>query len=247
MTFWRLLLAAVLLCPGLASAARLRVCTDVLPHPPHLMPDGGGHVGLLVAQAAREAGFDLEFYAAPLTRCRAELELNLVHGFPMAPYMPEVLNFVQYPMRNGAPDSTRATLHARVMLYRRTGSNVTWDGKVLGGIKGKVLVQAEGIAMIAALRAAGASVDKSGRSLPINLAKLMAGRADLAAGMELEGEHLLEQPEWKGRIEALPLPLFEQFYFMVVSKPYYAQNGAAVDAMWDAIARLNEAAKTQKK
>ena len=68
MTFWRLLLAAVLLCPGLAVAARLRVCTDVLPHPPHLMPDGGGHIGLLVAQAARVAGFDLEFYAAPTWR-----------------------------------------------------------------------------------------------------------------------------------------------------------------------------------
>lgn len=244
---WRPLLAAVGLFPGLAMAAKLRVCTDVHPHPPHLMPDGGGNVGRLVAQAAREAGLQLEFYAAPLARCRAEIRINLVHGFPMAPYMPEVLPFVQYPMRDGVPDAARATMRTRVMLYRRSGSPATWNGRRVAGLQGKVLVAADGIAMIDALRAAGAPIDQSGRSLAINLAKIMAGRAGVAAGFEQEGAGLLALPAFAGKIETLPLPLFEQSYFLVVSKTYYAQNGAAVETMWDAVGRLNQSAKTQKK
>ena len=247
MSTWRLSLAAVLFCPGLAMAAKLRVCTDVHPHPPHLMPDGGGSAGRLVAAAAREAGIELEFYAAPLARCRAEVKLNLVHGYPMTPYMPAVLPYVQYPMRDGLPDAARATMRARAMLYRRSGSGVTWDGRRMQGLQGKVLVAADNIAIIEALRKAGAPMDDNGRSLAINLAKIMAGRADAVAGFEQEGARLLALPAFKGKIEVLPLPLFEQSYFMVVSKTYYAHNRVAVDAMWDAIARLNESAKTQKK
>ena len=104
-----------------------------------------------------------------------------------------------------------------------------------------------GYAQLAGIGLRMAEMSRENEQLMGRLTHLSTTDALTGAVNRRHGEHLLEQPEWKGRIEALPLPLFEQFYFMVVSKPYYAQNGAAVDAMWDAIARLNEAAKTQKK
>ena len=242
-----LLLAAVLLAPGLALAAKLRVCTDVHPHPPFLMPDGGGSAGRLVAAGARAAGFDLEFYPVPLARCRAEAEVNVVHGFPMTPYIPSVLPFVRYPMRDGVPDPARATMRARIMLYQRVGGPVTWNGTRGGGLVRPVLVPSGSLAMIDVLRKVGAPMDEQGRSLQANLSKLLAGRGDAAVGVWDEGVQLLTLPEFAGKIEMLPLPVFEQAYFLVVTKAYYAEHGPKVEQMWNTIGRLNQPAKAARK
>jgi polar amino acid transport system substrate-binding protein len=235
-----LLFLAASLCPALVLAAKLRVCTDVHPHPPFLMPDGSGSAGRLVAAGARAAGFDLEFYAVPLARCRAEAEINVVHGFPMTPYIPDVLPYARYPMRNGRPDPARATMRARIMLYQRVGGPVTWNGRQVGGLERPVLVPSGSLAMIDVLRKIGAPMDEQGRSLHANLSKLMAGRGDAAVGVWDEGVHLLTLPEFAGKIEMLPLPVFEQSYFLVVTKAYYAEHGPAVEAMWNTIGRLNQ-------
>lgn len=235
-----LLIAAVLLCPGLALAAKLRVCTDVHPHPPFLMPDGSGSAGRLVAAGAREAGFDLEFYAVPLARCRAEAEVNVVHGFPMTPYIPNVLPYARYPMRNGLPDVNRATMRARIMLYQRSGGPVTWNGRKVKGLVRPVLVPSGSLAMIDVLRKIGAPMDEQGRSLQANLSKLVAGRGDAAVGVWDEGAHLLTLPEFAGKIDMLPLPLHEQAYFLVVTKAFYAEHGPAVEVMWNVIGRENQ-------
>ena len=242
-----LLLASLLLAPGIGLAAKLRVCTDVHPHPPFLMPDGGGSAGQLVAAGARDAGFDLEFYAVPLARCRAEAEVNVVHGFPMTPYIPNVLPFARYPMRNGEPDATRATMRARIMMYQRAGGPVTWNGKQIGGLVRPVLVPSGSLAMIDVLRKLGAPMDEQGRSLQANLSKLLAGRGDAAVGVWDEGVHLMTLPEFAGKIEMLPLPVFEQPYFLVVTKAYYAEHGPKVEQMWNTIGRLNQPSMTARK
>jgi hypothetical protein len=243
----RLLLAAVLCCPALASAAKLRLCVDVHPHPPYITPDGGGSAGRMIAMAAREAGFQLEIYNASIARCRAEIALNMAHAFPTTPYIPELQQIVDFPMRDGAADPARATMHARILLYRRTGTAITWDGVRLGGLARPVLVPTGSMLIPPFLKALGAPMDQNGQSMAINFVKLMAGRSDSLAGLEEEGERLLRDPRFAGKIEALPLPLFEQTYYLAVAKAYRADHGPEVEAMWDAIGRLNQAAKTQKK
>ena len=247
MSPFSLLFASLLLCPGLVIAAKLRVCTDVHPHAPYLMPDGSGSAGRLVTAGAHAAGFDLEFYAVPLARCRAEAEVNVVHGFPMAPYIPDMLPYARYPMRNGKPDAARATMRARIMLYQRSGGPVTWDGRQVRGLKRPVLVPSGSLAMIDVLRKLGAPMDEQGRSLHANLSKLMAGRGDAAVGVWDEGVHLLTLPEFAGKVEMLPIPMFEQPYFLAVTKAYYAQHGPKVEVMWNTIGRLNQPTKPSRK
>ncbi|WP_426104158.1 hypothetical protein [Massilia sp. TSP1-1-2] len=240
MSPFSLFFTIVLLCPGLCLAAKLRVCTDVHPHAPYLLPDGGGSVGKLVEAGARAAGFELEFYAVPLARCRAEAEVNVVHAFPMTPYIPNVLPYARYPMRHGVPDAARATMRARIMLYQRSGGPVTWNGRRVGGLVRPVLVPSGSLAMIDVLRKIGAPMDEQGRSLHANLSKLLAGRGDAAVGVWDEGERLLALPEFAGKIEMLALPVYEQAYFLVVTKAFYAEHGPAVETMWDTIGRLNQ-------
>jgi len=241
------LFLAVLFAPVAVQAAEMRMCVDAYPHPPYLTPSGGGAVGTLVHQAARRSGMKLSTYAAPVARCRAEIERGLAHAYPLAPYAPGELPFVQYPMRAGAPDAARATVHARVMLFRPTGGAVQWDGHVISGVASKVLLPYGSTLLPSVMRGHKVPFDQEGRSLAINFAKMLAGRGDAAAGFEAEGLLLLAQPAFAGRIEVIPQPLFEQTYYLGVTKAYYARNRAAVERMWDAIGRLNQAAKTQEK
>lgn len=247
MPSWPLLLAASLLCPAIAVGATLRMCTDVNPHLPYLTPDGGGTVGLLVAAAARETGVVLVVHPASLARCRAEVFINLVHGFPMTPYMPELLTFAAYPMRGNAPDAARAVVSARIMLFRRIGAPVAWDGKRLTGLARPVLVAAGSVTVRELFKASATPVDENGKSLEVNLAKMMAGRGELAAGFEEEGVALLRLPRFAGKVEMLPLPLVVKDYYLAVSKDYYFVHRAQVERMWDAIGRLNQAAKAKIK
>jgi polar amino acid transport system substrate-binding protein len=240
-------LIAALLCPGPALGAKLRMCTDVQPHPPFMMPDGSGSAGEVVAAGALAAGFELEFYAVPLARCRAEAQTNAVHAAPMTPYIPHVLPDVRYPMRFGRPDVTRATMRARIMLFQRVGGPVRWDGKTLAGLDKPVLAPSGSLGMAEALRRVGAPIDERGRSLQANLAKLMAGRGDAAVGVWDEGSVLLALPEFAGKIEMLPLPLHEQAYYLVVTRAFYEEHADQVEIMWNKIGQLNQQRRLLRK
>ncbi|SHG34699.1 hypothetical protein [Massilia sp. CF038] len=240
-------LVAVLFAPAFGLAAELRMCVDQHAHLPYLTPQGGGTVGRLVERAAREAGFKLTLLVAPVARCRVEVERGTAHAYPLTPYLPAVLPFAQYPMQGGLADSTRATVRARVALFRPVGGQVKFDGVSISGLDRKVLVPFGSLVLSEVLRARQVPFDQEGRSLAINFAKMLAGRGDAAAGFEAEGLQLMAQPPFAGKIEMLPLPLFEQTYYLGVSKDYYARHGVAVERLWDAIGRLNKAAEAQEK
>lgn len=235
----RSLILAVLFAPVAVLAAEMRMCVDAYPHPPYLTPSGGGAVGTLVHKAARATGMKLSVYAAPVARCRAEIERGLAHAYPLTPYAPAELPFAQFPMRAGAIDPARATVHARVVLFRPIGGSAQWDGRAITGVDSKVLVPYGSTLLPSAMRALKVPFDQEGRSLAINFAKMLAGRGDAAAGFEAEGMLLLAQPAFAGKIEVIALPLFEQTYYLGVTKTYYARNRVAVERMWDAIGRLN--------
>lgn len=243
----RLFFLVLMLCPAAAGAVALRLCADMNPRPPYMMPDGSGIADRRVAAAAREAGLIPQRYPVSLARCAAEVRAGLMHGFPMVPYKPDVFPFVVYPMRAGAIDARRATLTARQMLFRPKGGSASWDGKRITGVRRAVLVNAGSLPMIDTLKSLQVAADANGKSLPVNLAKMLAGRGDAAIGFEGEGMELLELPDFKGRVEMLPIPLVETDYFMAVSRSFYDANPRAVETMWDAVGRLHQAAKAQKK
>jgi len=231
----------------MAGAADLRLCADINPRPPYMMPDGSGIADRRVAAAAREAGLVPTVFPVSLARCAAEVKAGLMHGFPMVPYAPVMFPFVVYPMRDGAIDMRRATLTARQVLFRPKGGSASWDGVRMTGVRRAVLVNAGGLPMIATLKSLNVPSDANGKSLQVNLVKMLAGRGEAAIGFEGEGALLLDQPAFKGKVEMLPVPLHETAYFMVVSKSYYDTHRDAVEKMWDAVGRLHQAAKAQKK
>jgi polar amino acid transport system substrate-binding protein len=229
---------ALLFASSGARAVSLRICVDIDPHPPMLTPDGGGVSGRLAQAAARAAGFTVEFHAAPVLRCRAELLDGKTHAFPMTPYIVGIDGVARYPERNGSPDRSRASGVVRQVVFRRAGSSVDFDGSRFLGLDKPVLVPTSRLRLLELVAATGAPIDANALSLQRNFDKLLAGRGDASAGFEGEGLVLLALPQYAGKIEMLPLPLGEEAYYLVVARSFYDAHRDQVEAMWNEIGRL---------
>lgn len=225
-----------------ASAAKLRICSDELPHVPYLMPGGQGTTGLLIRMAAADIGLDVEFYDAPVRRCREDLRANEADAFPVTPYDPDALPFVAFPMADGKVDRTRATTSIRTIVVRRIGSPAHWDGKLMTGLQKPVLVKFGTIQTAKKLKAMQVAVDETGKSPQSNFRKLLAGRGDLAICPEVEGHLLLRQPEFAGKLEALALPFTDDVYYLAITKQFDTLNPGVAEQLWNAIGRAKRSA-----
>lgn len=235
-----LFLLAVALSSAAAQAATLRLCTDEKSHLPYLTPEGGGTAGLLIQMAAREVGVAVEFYAAPTTRCREEIRVGVADGFPTAPFTPTLEPFMAFPMNMGRPDPERSVVTARAMVFRRTASTTQWDGNRFYGLHKPVLVPFGAVLLVDRLKALDVPIDDKGKSLDGNLVKLLAGRGDAAVGSEMSGHVLLADPQFKDKIEMLPIAFTEEAYYLGVNKPYYEANTELMEKLWTSMGRIRK-------
>ncbi len=232
---WTLLL--MLACP-LATAASMRVCVDELSHLPFITPKGEGVSGKLISQAAQEAGIAIIFYSAPITRCREEIRAGLADGFPTAPYTPALLPFMAFPMQQSKPDPARAVVVARGLIFRRTGSDVDWDGQRFINLKRPAMLPFGSVLLTDRLRAMHVRYDDKGKSMKAQFAKLLAERGDVVIGAEYSGRAALSDVRYTGKIEELAKPFSEEPYYFGISRKFYEANGAQVEQLWDAIGRI---------
>ena len=244
--FFRLLMSLLLLAPWAAQAEKMRVCTDIHPHLPLLTPEGGGLAGKQLTQVARELGVELVFVAQPLSRCKVDIAAGTLDAFPLTPLSVALQAIVRYPEHQGQPDRSRASAQARLMVFRRTGAAAQWDGVKFRGLQRPVLIAATAFVVRDRILALGVPVDENGRSLANNFAKMLAGRGDAAIGWEDEGQLLLREARFAGKIEMQSEPLApEAAYYLAVNPEYYRRNSAQMEKMWDALGRLRAAQSVQ--
>ncbi|MET0808246.1 MAG: hypothetical protein ABWX93_05745, partial [Pseudoxanthomonas sp.] len=203
------------------AADTLRICTDDKPQLPYMTIDGGGLAGDLIRRAAAEQKLALTFHAAPIVRCRAELELGQADAFPMTPYTQSLLSLGAFPMRHGRVDPRRATMVARSTAYRLVGSRAGWDGRKFINLEGPVLVSSGAVFLIDRLRGMDVTFDDKGKGMEQVFMKLLAGRGSIAIGAGHLGHAQLKDPRFAGKIEPLPVQFFEQPYFLAVTRSYY--------------------------
>lgn len=243
---YRVTLLAALLLPLCGQAQTLRLCVDEKSHLPFITPTLGGTVGLLIHQAAKEVGVKIETYTAPITRCREEIRANVADGFPSAPNTPALQPFMVFPMQKGKPDADRAVLMARAMVFKRKDSPVQWDGKQFSQLNTPVLIAFGAVLLTDRISAMGLAMDDKGKSLDANMAKLLAGRADVTIGAEYSGYALLADPQFAGKIDTLPVPFSEEPYYLGLSKRFYSAHPAVAEQLWNAIGRIKKTAAYQE-
>ncbi len=232
------LLFAVAAVP--AQAVTLRLCTDEQSRLPYITPQGTGMADLLIREAAREVGVTVEFRPAPISRCREEIRVHAVDGFPTVPYSPSVTEFMAFPMHGAEPDPGRAVSHIRSLVFRRIGTAASWDGARFVQLNTPVLVPFGSVLLLDRLTQMGVPLENTARGLEANFQKLLAGRAELAVGSEFTGAALMAQPQYTGKIEALPLPFSDEPYYLSVSKRFRDAHPDTVEKLWIAMARIRK-------
>lgn len=215
----------------------LSLCIEENPFPPFIYTDRDGAIPILVKMAAREAGVKVAFHRAPYLRCLAEINAGQADGYPSAA-IANVTKDLVFPGQPGKPDTQHATVTTRVMVYRPSGSTVSWDGRQFSGLTGPVLHDRTTVLVAQRLQALGIAADNNAKNSEASFSKLLLGRGVLAISFEASAAPLLAQPRFAGKIEMLPAPFYVENYYLAVNAGVYTRHRAKVEALWQAIARL---------
>lgn len=215
----------------------LALCIEENPFPPFIYTDRDGAIPILLKMAAREAGVKVAFHRAPYLRCLAEISAGQADGYPSAA-IANVTKELVFPGAPKAPDTAHATVTTRVMVYRPTGSPVSWDGKRFSGLTSPVLHDRTTVLVAQRLQALGVAADNNAKNSEASFSKLLLGRGAVAISFEASAAPLLAQPRFAGKIEMLPAPFYVENYYLAVSRGVHTQHRSKVEALWQAIARL---------
>ncbi|MES2297850.1 MAG: hypothetical protein V4582_12465, partial [Pseudomonadota bacterium] len=128
----------------------------------------------------------------------------------------------------------------RSVVFRRIGSGVDWDGSRFRQLNTAVLIPFGAVLLVDRLKAMEVAADDKGKTLEANLVKLLAGRGDVVIGAETSGFALLNDPQFKDKIEMLPTPFSEEPYYLGLSKQYHGANAELAERLWNAIGRIRK-------
>ncbi len=231
------LLALVLIClQPLASSAEetLTFCYESVDVRPWRTVEGKGLNFDLISAAAAKLGIQVKYEGIPWKRCLAELKANRMDGAFGVSFKTDRLDIGVYPGGN-QPDDSKRLFTDGYMLLRNKGSNVTWDGKAIGGLDGAVGIQL-GYSVGDQLKAMNIPVDDGSINLRELVRKLVAGRIGAAAIGGSDATYLSsKEPTLAKQFEILPIPLVQKPYFLMLSHQVFDANPKRALRLWKAI------------
>ncbi len=230
--------------PGWTASGVLRVCLDDRPWKPYTNPAPGkpGSMQLLVSMAATDLGMTVDVVALPWKRCQELVRAGRLDALMGAGFVPLNRELAEFPLQGEGADARRSLGAARVVLVRRIGGRVDWDGKKQIDCTKPVGVPFGTQIIIDEVQKRGCFVDTGGKTDDQNIQKLLQMRVDLVAGYENDIRELVDS-KYKGLVTVLPIPLFETHYYLAFSKQFYAGNQRLVDAFWTKIAEIKISAE----
>lgn len=224
---------------------RWRVCVTDLHAPPYLnnQAEHPGSVERTLLETARQLGLELELLRLPPRRCRLMLDQGLIEAALAGP-TPVNLRELQFPLRAGQLDASRSLLPLHLVWLKRADSTLEWDGQVMrghAGSAGEPLVGVRAGVRITAepLRQLGFRVEDSAHSMAQLLAKLRAGRIDLALVTAPELNLAPDAQSLQG-LAVLNKPLLQMDIYLVQRQDVSAERLALMEAWWSAIAQRRD-------
>lgn len=229
---------ALLLASACAQAAdkpiRMRICAMDVDFPPFGRVDGTGHLQYMVNQAAKGMNLRIERHVAPRRRCLEEIKSGASDAMASA-YSPQRAETAVFPMVGGSIDASKALGVMTYYIYRRTGTQIDWDGRRFKDLgSGRLGVQSGFIFLIDRLTQLGVAYDDGAKALEPTLSKLAAGRVEGVVGMMEEADQLIAT-RFPGQMERTG-KVFEQTpVYLMVSRQFYEQNPKLTERFWQVL------------
>ena len=164
--------------------------------------EGHGYIAEIATAALQRAGYDAEYYFAPLKRALALAEQGKVDGVLGAYYAEERTSYLEYSEPMG---------DIRVNFFRRADKNIAYTQ--LSDLTPYTIGVLSGTSLVAALQKDGLQAEEANGNLN-NLKKLLVGRIDLFVGTT----------EWILYDLRANFSQAEQDQIMVLDPPYQIQQ-----------------------
>lgn len=244
--------ANFLLIVGLASSLKsysavssFSACIDERPWIPYTYPkvETPGSMQIMIVNASRAVNLSVDVRALPWKRCLESVKAGKIDAIIGASDVPLIRQFAEFPKVPGTefPDETRSLGTARIMLVKRVGSDIEWNGRSLSHLKKPVGVAMGTLIMQSTVQKLGGNPDDGAVTDDQNMKKLLQHRVDLMAGYENDLEVLIRKG-YAGQVAILPTPLIESHYFLAFSKHFYSNNRILTESIWSRLAELRNSA-----
>lgn len=234
-----LFLASALPRAQAADAPVLNLCYERTDVRPWRTEDGRGLNIALLQLVSAQTGVAFNFQTMPWKRCLAQLKANEVDGAFAVSFKADRREIAEYP-GGAVPDASKRMHVDSYVLLRRKGSRIDWDGKVLRNVDGAIGAQL-GYSVTEVLRGLDVTVDEGSQRADELVRKLLAGRLAAAAVGGSDAQTLLAGP-YGAQIEALPRPLIEKPYFLILSHRLVARDPQLAQRIWAAVETVRNGA-----
>lgn len=228
--------ALTLLLAVTASCAPLKLCYDEAPQPPWTMPDETGLNIELLKRTEKQLGEQFVFTAKPWKRCLEEARNGLVDGIIGAADSVDRREYAMVPqLPNGQADPEQALYSDYYLVFIRKGSGASWNGRQFVNLKGDVVAQ-RGYIVVDDLRQRGHSVRDSVKSAEEGLRMLVAGAADAAVLLGVDGEEkLAANPAYRARVEQAKLIFSAVPLYLMISRKTFEAEPHRINRVWQGI------------
>jgi len=230
---------------GGAQERPLRICVSERDYPPLTFPDRDGPVQSLIRRAVAQAGGHVEYSALPWRRCLHQVLKGELDGVATVAATEEHLVQLALPLHEGAPDPGKAVGQVVAVAFRRRDSPVKWDGMRFSGLRSPIIYEAGIAAFTERLAQLGQSGIGSANSPEQLMRMLLAGRAELALGLDPRVSELLSRSEFSA-LERLPVNFMQSTVYLAFNKDFYARESERLERLWSEIERLRVNQEWQK-
>lgn len=243
--------ALMLLCtlPAWADSKpeQITFCYEDDRNYPWIMKDQPSYISIMTEMVEQRLGVKIKLAGKPWKRCLFEMQHNEVDGVVNASYMAEREAMGVYPGAPGKPDPAKRMLTTSYSLYRLRGGTLNWDGAKFSNLNGVVGAQTS-FSIADHLRKAGVPVDDTSKKGEDLLRRVILGNFTAAAMPTENGDQLLaSDPDFRARIEKLPIPLVEKPYYLMLSKQFVGGFPDFANEVWNAIAAVRESAEFRRR
>jgi len=224
-----------------ASARDLRLCVDANDWAPYTYPDHDGILQKRVREAAAGQGDSVTYLALPWLRCQSMVESGTLDGVLALPGLAAKTDRFAFPMEAGRIDQSRSAGLGELVLLRRADSEVSWDGRRLTGLTGKVAYVLGYDGISARLDELGIPNSGEYRSDQQDVMALLAGRTNVIAIYARNAADLMNMPPYRDKMVLLQPPLGQVYYFLAFNKAFYARESEWVESLWSGLSRTRDA------
>lgn len=222
----------VAICMPLHAAETLILCFENKVVMPWRTTEREGLNFDMLRRVEGKLDISFSYELLPWKRCLAKLKANEVDGAFSVSFSDERRQFGTFP-GNALADESKRMHVARYFLIRKKGSAISWDGKHLSHVDGKIGIQL-GYSVGAFLLGQKVAIEESNES-PHNIArKVLSGRIAGAAMFDSDIHALMRGP-LAPQLEIVGTPLVERAYYLILSSALVKARPELAERIWSSI------------